>query len=149
MLDQSSEVLHLHYQNIRTICTANVLDILETLTLKRNVSAEFIMLMAEITTLEIQPIVVNALSRCRANMKEAFPRSWLLFLDNHNSTLFASILTCHYTFLILHILTVLKLVVLHNYMYILLFSRHAFTIHEIFKVKFPDHGYVSAFTLKS
>ena len=117
MLDLSSEVLHLHYQNIRTICTANVLDILETLTLKRNVSAEFIMLMAEITTLEIQPIVVNALSRCRANMKEAFPRSWLLFLDNHNSTLFANILTCHHTSLILHVLIVLKLVVLHNYVH--------------------------------
>ena len=91
-------------------------------------SVRFILLMAEITTLEIQP---NALSRCRVNTKEAFPRS-LLVLDNHNSTLFAKILTCHHTFLFLHMLVVLKLVVLHNY--ILLLCIHAFTVHEILKL---------------
>ena len=48
-----------------TLCTANVFDILENLTLEREpwVSAKFIVFMAEITTLEIQPIVVDALSR--------------------------------------------------------------------------------------
>ena len=72
MLDQSSELLHASPLPEHTLCTANLLDILENLTLKRNVSAKFIVLMAEITTLEIQP---NALSRCRVNTKEAFPRN--------------------------------------------------------------------------
>ena len=48
MLDQSSEVLHASPLPEHTLCTANVLDILENLTLKRNVSAKLIVLMAEI-----------------------------------------------------------------------------------------------------